>query len=273
MPNRAVTDVQWSGNYASGRPEGDPTSITIHHWGDDGQDHQTVVNWLCREDGDTSAHYVVSAGRVTQIVHDYDRAWHAGRAGNPRSIGIECRPEMTQGDVQTLVGLISAIKEEWGDLDIVGHKDWMSTACPGRYYGILPQLRAVSPGSSPAVRVPSGTAPSDHGPLAVDGVLGPLTMARWQSVYTTPVDGVMSGQTEEISARWTTSLPGVIATEGDGESAFVRSLQSRLGVAVDGYAGAETITALQRSVGVAADGWAGAQTISAVQSWINRTVG
>lgn len=273
MPNSAVTDVQWSGNYASGRPEGDPTSITIHHWGDDGQEHQTVVNWLCRDDGDTSAHYVVSAGRVTQLVHDYDRAWHAGRAGNPRSIGIECRPEMTQGDVQTLVGLISAIKAEWGDLEIVGHKDWMSTDCPGRYYGILPQLRAVSAGSSPRVRVPSGTSPADHAPLAVDGVLGPRTMAMWQSVYTTPVDGVMSGQTAEISERWTTSLPGVIGLEGDGESSFVRSLQSRLHVAVDGYAGVETITALQRSVGTEPDGWAGPATISKVQAWINQTVG
>ena len=95
----------------------------------------------------------------------------------------------------------------------------------------------------------------------------------WQSVYTTPVDGVMSGQTAEISERWTTSLPGVIGLEGDGESSFVRSLQSRLHVAVDGYAGVETVTALQRGVGTEPDGWAGPATISKVQAWINQTVG
>ena len=88
MTNAAVTDVQWSPNYSSGRPYGDVDSITIHHWGVDGQSHQNVVNYLCRDDGDSSAHYVASAGRVTQLVHDYDRAWHAGPGGNPRSIGI-----------------------------------------------------------------------------------------------------------------------------------------------------------------------------------------
>ena len=83
MTNAAVTDVQWSPNYSSGRPYGDVDSITIHHWGVDGQSHQNVVNYLCRDDGNSSAHYVASAGRVTQLVHDYDRAWHAGPGGNP----------------------------------------------------------------------------------------------------------------------------------------------------------------------------------------------
>nr|DAV01397.1 MAG TPA: N-acetylmuramoyl-L-alanine amidase [Caudoviricetes sp.] len=158
MTNSAVTDVQWSPNYSSGRPYGDVDSITIHHWGVDGQSHQNVVNYLCREDGNSSAHYVASAGRVTQLVHDYDRAWHAGPGGNPRSIGIECRPEMTDGDVATVIGLIQAIRAEHGPLPIVGHRDWMSTDCPGRWYSHLSEL---SDGSPPCAGWPSprGSAP------------------------------------------------------------------------------------------------------------------
>ena len=41
MTNAAVTDVQWSPNYSSGRPYGDVDSITIHHWGVDGSPTRT----------------------------------------------------------------------------------------------------------------------------------------------------------------------------------------------------------------------------------------
>ena len=141
MVNRAVTDTRWSGNYSSGRPYGDPSQIVIHHWGSDGQSHQGVVDYLCRSGGSSSAHYVASAGRVTQLVSDNDRAWHAGPSGNPRGIGIECRPEMSDSDWETVADLVAAIREEWGDLPIVGHRDHMSTACPGRWY---PHLAALS---------------------------------------------------------------------------------------------------------------------------------
>lgn len=142
--NAAVTDTAWSSNYSRGRPAGSPTSITIHHWGADGQQHQKVVNYLCNPNrpNPTSAHYVASAGRVTQLVHDYDRAWHAGPSGNPRSIGIECRPEMNAGDVETVARLIAAIRSEWGHLPLLGHRQWMATACPGRWFPHLADLSA-----------------------------------------------------------------------------------------------------------------------------------
>ena len=137
--NSAVTDTQWSPNYSAGRPA-PPDHIVMHHWGADGQNHQDVVNYLCRIGGNSSAHYVASAGRVTQLVHDYDRAWHAGSSGNPRGIGIECRPEATREDFETVAHLIAAIREQWGDLPLVGHRDHMPTACPGRWYPMLAEL-------------------------------------------------------------------------------------------------------------------------------------
>ena len=237
MTNAAVTDVQWSPNYSSGRPYGDVDSITIHHWGVDGQSHQNVVNYLCRDDGDSSAHYVASAGRVTQLVHDYDRAWHAGPGGNPRSIGIECRPEMTDGDVATVIGLIQAIRAEHGPLPIVGHRDWMSTDCPGRWYSHLAELSngsgfgAVS-SPAPVVDVNPYTGKwnkSDgQGELRCTGVFGMATIGRLQQVMGTTIDGVLdedgSPAVERFQAFLNSAVPadtqialnGAPALETDG---------------------------------------------------------
>ena len=222
MTNSAVTDVQWSPNYSSGRPYGDVDSITIHHWGVDGQSHQNVVNYLCREDGDSSAHYVASAGRVTQLVHDYDRAWHAGPGGNPRSIGIECRPEMTDGDVATVIGLIQAIRAEHGPLPIVGHRDWMSTDCPGRWYSHLSELSngsgfgAVS-SPAPVVDVNPYTGKwnkSDgQGELRCTGVFGMATIGRLQQVMGTTIDGVLDEDGSPAIERFQAFLNSVVPAD------------------------------------------------------------
>nr|DAN31000.1 MAG TPA: N-acetylmuramoyl-L-alanine amidase [Caudoviricetes sp.] len=222
MTNAAVTDVQWSPNYSSGRPFGDVDSITIHHWGVDGQSHQNVVNYLCRDDGDSSAHYVASAGRVTQLVHDYDRAWHAGPGGNPRSIGIECRPEMTDGDVATVIGLIQAIRAEHGPLPIVGHRDWMSTDCPGRWYSHLSELSdgsgfgAVS-SPAPVVDVNPYTGKwnkSDgQGELRCTGVFGMATIGRLQQVMGTTIDGVLDEDGSPAVERFQAFLNSVVPAD------------------------------------------------------------
>lgn len=47
------------------------------------------VAWFLDPDSKVSAHYIVDRkGKVWQVVHDSDKAWHAG-ADNPDSIGIE----------------------------------------------------------------------------------------------------------------------------------------------------------------------------------------
>ena len=222
MTNAAVTDVQWSPNYSSGRPYGDVDSITIHHWGVDGQSHQNVVNYLCREDGNSSAHYVASAGRVTQLVHDYDRAWHAGPGGNPRSIGIECRPEMTDGDVATVIGLIQAIRAEHGPLPIVGHRDWMSTDCPGRWYSHLSELSngsgfaaAQSPAPVKDVNPYTGkwNASDGQGELRCTGVFGMATIGRLQQVMGTTIDGVLDEDGSPAIERFQAYLNSVVPAD------------------------------------------------------------
>jgi len=108
-------------------------SITIHHWGLTGQTHDGVNNFFINGPGSTSAHYVVSAGRVNCLVAPEDAAWHAGNAhGNATSIGIECRPEASDGDYQTVADLVSWLRSRYGaDLPLIPHRYWQATACPG----------------------------------------------------------------------------------------------------------------------------------------------
>lgn len=146
-PNWAVTDVHPSPNYDVGRPLGDPVGIVIHWWGlpEWNQTHDSVVNFL--SDGNranpTSAHYVASEGRITQLVSDIDRAWHCA-GNNMRTIGIECHPAATEGDLRTIARLIAAIRSEWGPLPLSRHSDHFATACPGNYSDKLDYLDYLS---------------------------------------------------------------------------------------------------------------------------------
>ncbi|MGY2747195.1 peptidoglycan recognition protein family protein [Arthrobacter sp. UYCu723] len=108
-------------------------SITIHWWGALGQTHDGVNSFFVNGPGTTSAHFVASDGRVTCLVNPADAAWHSGNAeGNATSIGIECRPEATDGDYNTVAELVAYLRSEYGaDLPLIPHRDWHNTACPG----------------------------------------------------------------------------------------------------------------------------------------------
>lgn len=129
-------------NY-NNRPRGQqPVGILIHHWGVDGQSHDNVVAYLrrYRPANPTSAHEVISAGRVTRLVPLAKRAWHA-RSANNAWIGLECRPEMSQGDWDTLVERCSDLERELGrSLRYGKHSDYVNTACPGRYANRIDEL-------------------------------------------------------------------------------------------------------------------------------------
>lgn len=123
------------------RGQNKPKEIIIHWWGSYGASFWGVVNWLCRQGGDSSAHYVVEAGRVACLVNCSDSGWHAGvYAVNMASIGIECRPEMSDGDFYTAAELIADIWKTYGKLPLRGHRDVASTRCPGVYYARLGEL-------------------------------------------------------------------------------------------------------------------------------------
>lgn len=103
--------------------------------------------------------------------------------------------------------------------------------------------------------------------LEVDGYLGPLSIAKWQSQLGTPVDGVVSGQWRG-NAQYLDRLVSV-TWEASG-SEMVKAIQSKLGgLQVDGILGPCSIEAIQRFVGVDRDGYLGPATARAVQRSLN----
>lgn len=112
--------------------------ITIHHWGDPATNptFEGVVNYLCRPNGNTSAHYVATGtGRkVACIVAPGDVAWHSGNAwGNARTIGIELDPRARDEDYDVAAELVADIRSAFGDVPIYWHSYFTATACPGRW--------------------------------------------------------------------------------------------------------------------------------------------
>lgn len=116
--------------------------IVIHHWGADGQTFDSVVGWFTNPNCGTSAHYVVEDRKVACMVNLYDTAYHAGDwFANLSSIGIECRPEMSDGDLETVCELVAYLYGVYGELPIYPHKYFSKTACPGRYEAKLDYIK------------------------------------------------------------------------------------------------------------------------------------
>lgn len=247
-----------------------PTGITIHHWGSTGQKHANVVAYLTRTGGNTSAHLVCSDGLVTRLVDDSRAAWHAGSTpGNGSTIGIECRPEMSDGDWDTLVQLCTDLEEKHGSLKYYKHSDWKNTACPGKYANRIGDLvkavnaehkRRKSGTPAPKPSTPNPTPkptpkPSaDAGDLDVDGKWGRGTTKALQRILGTPVDGEVSFQPVAYKAENPGLLSGWKWTSKPRSSNVIEALQRKLGVDDDGRIGPNTIKALQRKLGTPVDG-------------------
>lgn len=125
-------------------------AIVIHHWGDDGQQFENVINSLCGERM-ASAHYVLEDGKVACLIAPGYRAWHVGSNDkqivmrgitnvNSHTIGIECRPECSSGDRETLAQLIADLWRDYGNIPVYYHSQFMATQCPGRYIEYLPSI-------------------------------------------------------------------------------------------------------------------------------------
>ena len=127
-------------------------AILVHHWGNKGQKFENVIAALsgARE---ASSQYVLEGKRVACIISPDFRAWHCAYNTyqkvlpgvtdvNSHTIGIECRPECTDEDVETLCQLIADLWMDYGKVPVYGHLDFMPTACPGAYYDKLDDIRA-----------------------------------------------------------------------------------------------------------------------------------
>jgi hypothetical protein len=196
------------------------SSITIHHWGNKGQKFGTVRDFLCTNNSPTSAHYVVQDGLVACIVSPDDCAFHAGNAeGNSHSIGIECRPEATDGDYATVAELIRNLRAIYGDIPLRPHNYWYNTACPGDYD--LARLDSLARGGT--INTQSSTVtPLEEGFLmalsddeqrrilaAADRINGVVTDPRAEVLTTNHIDAVATSAASKV-------LNTPVARGGDG---------------------------------------------------------
>ena len=256
-------DFQQAVRYAPGRnlKSGEATKISgivIHWWGEPrGQSHQGVVNYLAGENARwSSAHYVVSGERVTQLVGLEDTAFHAGVYDiNAQSIGIECRPEMDDATVSRVWDLVQKLNGSLGPLWLEPHQAFSSTGCPGTYMSKIPELKVLAAGSS-EIPSPPDVINENDGLLDADGYWGSATTSKLQEVLGTPVDGVVSRQ----YTGWKTANPALVSGwEWVSEAAatgstVIRAVQQVVGSEVDGLIGPDTIRAIQRHFGVTEDG-------------------
>lgn len=143
MPSYEFRDDRRSKLYEKGRAGQEINTIVIHHWGADGQKWDNLTAYTLNPGRNMSVHYIAEAGRVEQQVDEADTAWHASyRDINRRSIGIECRPEATDADYETVGELIANIWSRRGKLALEPHKKYRATSCPGRYD--LGRLREIA---------------------------------------------------------------------------------------------------------------------------------
>lgn len=174
--------------------------ITIHHWGKEGQSFDGVVNFFANDedDSETSAHYIVGAGRVAQIVNEDDVAWHAGNwDANLTTLGLELRPEATQQDYEDAAWLIKDIRSRKGDIPLNPHSKWKATNCPGKWD--LRKLDALARGKT---KVAKACSPF-HG-VVTSGYLGYKNhigmdirpFRRW--TYGNPVAVMLPGKVVDI---------------------------------------------------------------------------
>lgn len=127
----------------AGRQGHDVTGIVIHHYGSDLTSFSSTISTLTRVTASTSAHFVIEANVVAQLVALSDTAYHAGDwNANLQTIGIECPPLCTQAQQDTLIELVARLYKHYGKvLPLSGHRDYCATACPGRWYPLLPELQ------------------------------------------------------------------------------------------------------------------------------------
>ncbi len=165
--------------YMAGRSGHEITGIVVHHYGVMGSTYAGTIRTLTKPTAAASAHFVIDAGKVAQLVALSDTAYHADNWPiNLTTIGIECPPECTAEQVDTLVQLIAGLYRAYGRvLPLTGHKDHAPTECPGRYYALLAsiQARATALWTSavaPDPQQPTADNPPDWAQDAVDWATG-----------------------------------------------------------------------------------------------------
>ena len=102
--------------------------------------------------------------------------------------------------------------------------------------------------------------------LVVDGIGGELTVFAMQRFFSTPADGVITGQNRNCKQFY----PALTSVQfGAGGSVCIKNLQRWVEVTQDGVLGEQTVKAWQKKLGVASDGVFGVNSMKAWQKYLN----
>lgn len=115
--------------------------IILHHSASDTGNAKIIHGWhLGRGWSGIGYHLVINTddtieqGRPLNTVGS-----HSGPAGNPDSVGIcmignfqNYAPSSKQ--MKALIWAIKKVREVYGDIPVIGHKNVMPTACPGKHF-------------------------------------------------------------------------------------------------------------------------------------------
>lgn len=139
-------EADWhpSPNFEARRDGITPTILLLHYTGL--ETAERALRWLCMEESRVSCHYLIDeGGRITQMVREEHRAWHAGESSwggltdiNSASIGIEIHnpghgegyPDFPDAQMKAVEALSRDIIKRHGIAArrVLGHSD----VAPGR---------------------------------------------------------------------------------------------------------------------------------------------
>jgi N-acetylmuramoyl-L-alanine amidase len=241
-----VHDLHPSPNIGPRQADGLPSLLILHYTGMPSA--AKAIDWLARPESKVSCHYVIDEqGRITQMVAEHMRAWHAGLSSwsgktdiNSASIGIEIQnpghehgyPEFPEPQMRAVAALSRDIMARNGipPAGVLAHSDvaparkidpgekfdWAYLARVGVGHWVEPAPLSSEEGGSPAlspskiVRAQALLARYGYG-VQITGELDPATacIVRAFQLHFRPqrVDGVIDNSTHETLERLVAALP------------------------------------------------------------------
>lgn len=296
-----VSYTKLSPNYTSGRVN--YTRITPHCVV--GQlTIESIGSIFAPRSRSASSNYGIGTdGRTGLYVDEKNRSWCTSSAANDtRAITIECACDlkhpyaMNNRVWESLVNLCADICRRHGkhallwlgsksaalnyspkadEMILTAHRWFSNTACPGDWlYGregeLANSVNAILFGSViPAAKPQPEIVVEEK--LDTDGLVGYKTIAKWQKIMGTPVDGEITGQKKSLR-RYHLAFTKAGIWYGSGGSMLIEAVQKAVGLTgddVDGQMGPVTIDLIQRRIGAEPDGYFGEKTAKALQQKLN----
>lgn len=115
--------------------------IIIHHTASADVPASTIHQWHLNQGwSGIGYHFVIRAnGAIEKGRSEWAIGAHSGPAGNGDSIGIVLTGNFETGkptaaQMESLASLIKDLRGRYGNLAVIGHRDVMATACPGKNF-------------------------------------------------------------------------------------------------------------------------------------------